>query len=171
MLSRASLILLPSDCTQPVPLPQLHARESSRCAAVYLCSHATTLGTSPLCTELSLPLDLMSLSSGDGIECSPLAALAGATRSVGTNQVRRCNAPESVLCRFEHSRQIHIITILVHPPSIACTSQHTRYAGGIVISLHKLSMEPTKQFLYYNDSPSQEYKRYNTKIQIIREAK
>ena len=79
-----------------------------------------------------------------------------------------CNAPRSVLCRFEHSRQICIITILGHPPGITCTSQHTRYAGGIVITLQQFSMEPQKN-IYNNDSPSQEQQRYNTKIQITTE--
>ena len=54
-----------------------------------------------------------------------------------------CNAPRSVLCRLERSRQIRIITILGRPPGITCTSQHIRYAGEIVI-LQQFSMEPTK---------------------------
>ena len=50
----------------------------------------------------------------------------------------RCNAPGSVLCRFECSHQIRIITFLGSPPGIMCTLQHTCYVGGIVMIITKV---------------------------------
>ena len=76
-----------------------------------------------------------------------------------------CNTPGSVLCRFERSCQIRIITILGRPPGITCTSQHTRYAGGIVMIITTVLDGTQKEHIYNNDSPSQEQQGYNRKVQ------
>ena len=90
-------------------------------------------------------------------------AQGGGAISVVVFGVFLVTPPGSVLCRFERSSQIRIITILGRPPSITCTSEHTRYAGGIVITLQQFSMDPTKEHIYNNDSPSQEKKRLQYK--------
>ena len=66
-------------------------------------------------------------------------------------------------------RQFHIITILGRPPGIMSTSQHTHYAGGIVMIITIVHDGTHKRtYIYNNDSPSQEYKGYTTKIQYQR---
>ena len=69
--------------------------------------------------------------------------------------------------------EIRIITILGRPPDIMCTPKNAHYVGGIVITLQQFRYihKYNRRNNYNNDLNESRYKYYNTKIQMIAEAK